>query len=85
MFTKFKLKQIFSAEVLHHRNHLGLTQSQLADAVSTSLRWIQRIESGAKLPSFFLAIRLILFLEIDANALISKLAENSSSYAPLDK
>lgn len=73
MITKTRLKIVFSAYILHNRKQFRLTQQELADNVSTSLRWIQKVESGTKLPGFFLAVRLIIFLDIDANALINDL------------
>lgn len=73
--TKVKVRLIFSRYVLENRERLGLKQQQVADAVSTSLRWIQKIEKGEKLPGFFLAVRLILLLEIDMNAFLAELRE----------
>ena len=72
--TKTRLKIVFTAYVLRSRKQFKLTQQELAENVSTSLHWIQKVESGAKLPGFFLAVRLIIFLDIDANALISDLS-----------
>ena len=77
MLTKTDVRKGFSARVFYNRTRLDMTQQQLADGVSTSLRWIQKIESGAKLPSFFLAIRLMVVLEIDAGAFIRGLTANT--------
>lgn len=71
--TKARLGFIFAGGVLKNLKRLKLTQQQVADRVSTSLRWIQKIESGRKLPGFFLAIKLILSLGIDMNALLLQL------------
>lgn len=60
-----KLKYKFSSEVLKARNEQGYTQSEVAEAVSISVRWYQKIESGLKLPSSVVAMRLIVFLNID--------------------
>ena len=71
--TKITLRRIFSKHVLLKRTQFQLTQAQLAEAVGTSHGWIQKIESGKKMPGFFLAIKLAVFLEIDMN----KLSERS--------
>ena len=63
--TKITLRRIFSKHVLLKRTQFRLTQAQLAEAVGTSHGWIQKIESGKKMPGFFLAIKLAVFLEID--------------------
>ena len=65
--TKITLRRIFSKHVLLKRTQFQLTQAQLAEAVGTSHGWIQKIESGKKMPGFFLAIKLAVFLEIDMN------------------
>ena len=55
----------FSAEVYHARDAKGFTQKQVAEAVSISVRWYQRVEKGEKLPSALTMLRLILFLELN--------------------
>lgn len=55
----------FASAVLEARTRLGYTQSQVAEAVSVSVRWYQKVESGRKLPGTVTALRIILFLEID--------------------
>lgn len=77
-----RLKLIFSKHVLENRLRLNMTQQEVADATSVTLRWIQRIESGAKLPGFFLAIQLILLLEIDVNTLLRELKEGEQKRTP---
>ncbi len=57
--TKITLRRIFSKHVLLKRTQFQLTQAQLAEAVGTSHGWIQKIESGKKMPGFFLAIKLV--------------------------
>lgn len=74
---KSTLRMIFSKHIYFKRTQFQLTQTQLADAVGTSLGWIQKIESGKKLPGFFLAIRLAVFLEIDLNAFLQDFLERS--------
>lgn len=59
------LKTAFSREVLYARTSLGLTQEQVAEAASISVRWYQYIESGTFLPSSVVTLRLILLLGID--------------------
>ena len=60
-----KLKSKFSSAILRARTELGYTQDQVAEAVSISTRWYQRVESGAKFPSGTTMLRLALFLHID--------------------
>ena len=55
------------------------TEAQLAEAVGTSHGWIQKIESGKKMPGFFLAIKLAVFLEIDMNSFLKDLMEASGT------
>lgn len=69
---KITLRMIFSKHIYLNRTQFQLTQTQLAEAVGTSLGWIQKIESGKKLPGFFLAVKLVVFLEIDMNAFLRK-------------
>ena len=44
------LKLKFSKAIYHARIELGYTQEEVAEAVSISKRWYQKIESGEKLP-----------------------------------
>lgn len=41
-----------SSLIYHARIKHGYTQKQVADAVSVSVRWYQRIEKGRKNPQF---------------------------------
>ena len=75
--TKITLRRIFSKHVLLKRTQFRLTQAQLA--VGTSHGWIQKIESGKKMPGFFLAIKLAVFLEIDMNSFLKDLIEASGT------
>jgi DNA-binding helix-turn-helix protein len=77
--TKITLRRIFSKHVLLKRTQFRLTQAQLAEAVGTSHGWIQKIESGKKMPGFFLAIKLAVFLEIDMNSFLKDLMEASGT------
>lgn len=75
MLSKLQLKHIFAAHIASGRTALGLTQRELADLAHTSFRRIQKVESCTELPSFLLAVRLIILLGIDANAMIDSLAQ----------
>ena len=66
----------FSGAIFKARTEKGLTQAQVAEGVSISVRWYQTIESGKTLPSAELVIKLIAFLEIDG----AKLKEYMLSY-----
>ncbi len=63
------IQQTFSKALYHARNKQKLTQKQVADAVSVSVRWYQRIESGEKLPGTLVMLRLILLLGLDMEGL----------------
>ena len=58
-------KSSFSGQLYTARTKLKLTQTQVADAASISLRWYQQLEKGSFLPSATVMMRLILFLHID--------------------
>ncbi len=73
----FKLS--FSKRVFEARKSLGLTQEQLAEAVSTSSRWIKKIEKGSGTPGGELTISLLIFLDIDAN----EFREDVNIYVPV--
>ena len=58
------------AEVLYAaRDAKKLTQSQVAEAVSISVRWYQKVEAGLRLPSTIPTIKLILLLDINIEEL----------------
>ncbi|MCI9084808.1 MAG: helix-turn-helix transcriptional regulator [Clostridia bacterium] len=59
------LQSKLGSSLYHSRINLDYTQNQVAQAVSISVRWYQRIEKGEKLPSSIVLIRLVLFLHID--------------------
>lgn len=60
-----KLQMKLSQSLLNSRNRLGYTQDEVANAVSISVRWYQKIESGKRLPGTMVFIRLAVLLEID--------------------
>ena len=68
--SRVTLKLTFSGAVLQKRKALGLTQEDVADAVSISVRWFQLIEKGVRLPSFIVAPRLIVLLDLDVTTFL---------------
>ena len=68
--SRVTLKLTFSGAVLQKRKALGLTQEDVADAVSISARWFQLIEKGVRLPSFIVALRLIVLLDLDVTTFL---------------
>ena len=69
----------FSTEVYHARDALGYTQREVAEAVSVSVRWYQRVEKGEKLPGSLVMLRLILFFNLD----VEKFREEVGLIVPL--
>lgn len=63
------VKMKFSSKVYHARINHGLKQHEVAEAVSISNRWLQRIEKGEVLPGSITMLRLIIFLELDVEDL----------------
>ena len=61
------LKINFARKVFEKRTEMDYTQEQLAEAVSASTRWIRKIEKGSSLPGGEIMIKLLIFLDIDAN------------------
>lgn len=59
------LTTAFACAMLKARKEMGYTQSQAAEAVSVSVRWYQKIETGERLPGAAATIRIILFLHLD--------------------
>ena len=58
-----KMAYKFASALLKARTELGYTQSEVAEAVSVSIRWYQKIESGRRFPGSVVLVRLVLFLE----------------------
>ena len=75
MSVKYK----FSSKLFHARTKHGLTQQKVAESVSISERWYQRIEKGEYLPGSLVMLRLILLLDID----IEDLREEVGLIVPL--
>jgi len=59
----------FACAIWKARTALGYTQGEVAETISVSLRWYQKLESGRKLPGSVTLIRLILFLHLDVEDL----------------
>lgn len=55
----------FANSAFNARKSLGYTQNEVAEAVSVSVRWYQKVESGERFPGSLTLVRLILFLHID--------------------
>jgi len=60
-------EKYFAHCVYNARKRAGLTQVQVANALSISLRWYQRIEHGDNLPGAVILIKIMLLLDIDIN------------------
>jgi len=50
------------------REKAGYTQKEVAQAVSVSLRFYQRVEKGEKLPGAIVFLKLLLYLNIDVES-----------------
>ena len=64
-----KMAYKFASALLKARTELRYTQSEVAEAVSVSIRWYQKIESGRRFPGSVVLVRLVLFLNIDLEEL----------------
>ena len=64
-----KLTSKLSSLMFHARKEQGYTQSEVAEAISVSVRWYQKVESGQKLPGTLTALRILIFLGIDTKEL----------------
>ena len=56
---------VFSTGTPQARTALGYTQREVAEAVSVSVRWYQKVESGRGIPSGVTTIRIVLFLHLN--------------------
>ena len=66
---QFEFYSKFSSIVYHSRINLGYTQKEVAEAISVTVRWYQRVEKGEKFPGGIALLRLLLFLNIDIEEL----------------
>ncbi len=60
-----KIEAKFANAVYFARTKQKYTQSEVAEAVSVTVRWYQKVEAGEKLPGAMTMLRLLLFLHID--------------------
>lgn len=75
-----KLTFKFATIILNARLNAGLTQSQVAESVGVSTRWMQRIESGERLPGTLTMLKLILFFKINPEELREEVEINEHIY-----
>lgn len=78
MLSKHKLKKVFATFIKNGRNRFGFSQEILAEKLGVTPRWYQKIESGAALPGFYLAMRIIIELKLDTATLTNVLTSESS-------
>ncbi len=62
------LQAKLARQVTDARKRLKYTQQEVAEAISVSVRWYQKIESGKRLPGTVVTMRLMLFLNLDLEA-----------------
>jgi len=60
-----KLASKFGSLLLASRTSKGITQQEVAEAASISVRWYQKIESSVRMPGTRTAICLVLYLNLD--------------------
>ena len=59
------IKSTFAREIYHARSERSLTQEQVADMISISVRWYQQIEKGLVLPGSIVLLRLLVYFNLD--------------------
>lgn len=59
------LAEAFGKEVTAKRVKLGLSRMQLAKKALVSYRWLQSIEDGEKMPSFYIVASLSMALDTE--------------------
>ena len=69
----------FAIAVLNARKLFGYPPGEVSEAVSISVRWYQKSESGERLPGSVTMIRIILFLFID----VEDLREEAELFVPV--
>jgi predicted transcriptional regulator len=70
----------FAKEIKKHREHLGMTQKELARLIPTAPSILCKIENGKQEPSFFILQRIILLLDLDFNKMIKASNQNDNFY-----
>jgi len=68
----------FGSNLKSYRGKASFTQSQLAEAVDLSLRYLQELEAGQKVPSLLTVVRLAKALKISIGDLTEGLAATVS-------
>lgn len=63
------LSTLFGHLLREARKQKHLTQEEVAEAVSISVRWYQKLEQGLFLPSAKVMLRLIFLLDLDIEPL----------------
>ncbi len=78
------LEELFAQQLRAARVQSGYTQEQVAEAVSVTVRWYQRLEKKeiGKLPGKMTLLRLTLFLHLDLEPLRDKLGLLTPSPCP---
>lgn len=74
-----KMTSKFASAIYHARKEQDYTQEEVAEAVSISVRWYQKLESGKEFSSAITLIRLVLFLHID----VEEFREEASLVVPV--
>jgi two-component system response regulator len=74
---KTDVKKQFGAAVRFHRDHLGISQEELAGRAGLHRTYISDVERGARNVSLESILRLATALEISLSALFSRLEEQS--------
>jgi len=69
-----------------HRNRLGITQTQLADAIGVKFQQVQKYETGANRISASRLVKTAQFLEVDVNVLLfnTNAKEEEDSFEELE-
>ncbi|MEO0454345.1 MAG: helix-turn-helix transcriptional regulator [Verrucomicrobiota bacterium] len=73
MAKRDHLGEIFGRNVSKTRSQIGLTQALLAEKTGISTRYLQKIESGEKIPSLPTLLKIQQVLKVDWNDLFKGL------------
>ena len=71
----------FSKSIYEKKKKKGLTQQQVADAVSISVRWYQYIEKESARPSAEVMLKIMMYLDIDIDSLREEVNNDVSLYS----
>lgn len=75
-----ELKRSISARVLAARNHAGLTQEQLAEAVDRSVEALSNIERGVSLPTIDTVDRIAKAVSVPMSFFFQDVSDARQSY-----